>query len=91
MATGTHHVENCIQSHHVHACRKATLQQKKQWDLSNLQFIMSGAEPIRVQSMDAFFGAFKQCGLDPLVFCSAYGLAEHVCGTQSALRTAAGY
>ena len=52
---------------------------------------MSGAEPIRVQSMDAFFGAFKQCGLDPLVFCSAYGLAEHVCGTHVALRTAAGY
>ena len=72
--------EEVHQQRFFNACRKATPQQKKQWDLSNLQFIMSGAEPIRVQSMDAFFGAFEQCGLDPLIFCSAYGLAEHVCG-----------
>ena len=72
---------------HAHDCRKATLQQKRQWDLSNLQFVMSGAEPIRVQSMDAFFGAFKQCGLDSSVFCSAYGLAEHVCGVCPTLKS----
>ncbi|CAL8464403.1 g3938 [Coccomyxa elongata] len=60
--------------------RKTTEQQRRQWDLSNLQFVMSGAEPIRPETMAAFFVAFAPCGLKPSVFCSAYGLAEHVCG-----------
>ncbi len=53
---------------------------RKAWDLSRLKFIMSGAEPIRAETMSAFFGAFAECGLRSSVFCSAYGLAEHVCG-----------
>lgn len=42
--------------------------------------MMSGAEPIRAETMAAFFAAFAPCNLKPSVFCSAYGLAEHVCG-----------
>lgn len=61
-------------------CRKTTPEQRRRWDLSNLQFIMSGAEPIRAETMGAFFGAFAVSGLKASVFCSAYGLAEHVCG-----------
>jgi len=41
---------------------------------------MSGAEPIRADTMDSFLSTFKECGLRDGVFCSAYGLAEHVCG-----------
>lgn len=63
-----------------HAHRKTTPEQRRRWDLSNLQFVMSGAEPIRAETMAAFFEAFAPCGLKPSVFCSAYGLAEHVCG-----------
>lgn len=63
-----------------HACRRSTPEQRRRWDLSNLQFIMSGAEPIKVHTMTAFFTTFAECGLKPSVFCSAYGLAEHVCG-----------
>lgn len=61
-------------------CRKSTPEQRRCWDLSNLQFIMSGAEPIRPQTMAAFFSAFAESGLKASIFCSAYGLAEHVCG-----------
>jgi acyl-CoA synthetase (AMP-forming)/AMP-acid ligase II len=50
-----------------------------------LKFIMSGAEPIRTATMNPFFDAFAQCGVKPSVFCSAYGLAEHVCGVLSTL------
>ena len=62
------------------ARRRATSELRAQLDLSRLQFILSGAEPIRAETMAAFFRAFAPCGLRPSVFCSAYGLAEHVCG-----------
>lgn len=62
------------------ARRRATNELRAQLDLSRLQFILSGAEPIRAETMAAFFRAFGPCGLRPSVFCSAYGLAEHVCG-----------
>ena len=65
------------------ACRRSTPEQRRRWDLSNLQFIMSGAEPIKVHTMTTFFNTFAECGLKPSVFCSAYGLAEHVCGEPS--------
>lgn len=62
------------------ACRRATPEMRASWDLSGLKFIMSGAEPIRAETMSAFFTTFAECKLRPSVFCSAYGLAEHVCG-----------
>lgn len=64
----------------MHARRRSTPEQRRRWDLSNLQFIMSGAEPIKAHTMTTFFTTFAECGLKPSVFCSAYGLAEHVCG-----------
>lgn len=69
-----------------HVRRKTTPEMRRKWDLSNLQFIMSGAEPIRAETMSAFFSAFADCGLRPSVFCSAYGLAEHVCGECPSIR-----
>ena len=67
------------------ASRKTTPEMRRRWDLSNLKFIMSGAEPIRSETMGAFFEAFAPCGIQSTVFCSAYGLAEHVCGMASHL------
>ena len=74
------HTPSIISSTPMHARRRSTPEQRRRWDLSNLQFIMSGAEPIKAHTMTTFFTTFAECGLKPSVFCSAYGLAEHVCG-----------
>ena len=50
------------------------------WDLSCLKVVMSAAEPVRPETVDAFLRAFKPSKLDPRAFCPAYGLAEHTVG-----------
>ncbi|TWP50623.1 fatty acyl-AMP ligase [Lentzea tibetensis] len=59
------------------AVRKTTPQQRAGWDLSALRAVMSAAEPIRPSTMDNFFAAFEETGIDRDVFFPAYGLAEH--------------
>jgi fatty-acyl-CoA synthase len=45
-------------------------------DLSRLRICITGAEPVRPATLDAFTEAFAPAGFDPLAFCPAYGLAE---------------
>ena len=60
--------------------RKTSPNQRAAWDLSALQVVLSGGEPIRPQTMRSFMDAFASSGLRPEVFCPAYGLAEHSVG-----------
>ncbi len=45
-------------------------------DLSSLEFLLVGAEPIRKQSMDKFYEVFSSYGFKYEAFYPAYGLAE---------------
>lgn len=45
-------------------------------DLSSLEFLLSGGEPVDPAAMAEFAAAARPCGLDPLAIVPAYGLAE---------------
>jgi fatty-acyl-CoA synthase len=45
-------------------------------DLSSLEFLLSGGEPVDPAVMAEFADAARPCGLDPLAIVPAYGLAE---------------
>lgn len=62
------------------AVRRTTPEARAGWDLSCLKVVMSAAEPVRPETVDAFLRAFKPSKLDPRAFCPAYGLAEHTVG-----------
>lgn len=49
-------------------------------DLSSLETLISGAEPIKLESVRAFYQTFKACGLQERTFSAAYGLAEVTLG-----------
>ncbi|CAM2844408.1 saframycin Mx1 synthetase B [Legionella steigerwaltii] len=51
-------------------------EEKSLLDLSSLQFVMSGAEPIRKATVDRFIQRFASCGFSPEIFYPCYGLAE---------------
>ncbi|MGW7362840.1 fatty acyl-AMP ligase [Streptomyces sp. NPDC054841] len=59
------------------ALRRTTAEQRRTWDLSALRVLMSAAEPIRPDTVDAFLDAFAVSGLPTDAFYAAYGLAEH--------------
>jgi len=46
-------------------------------DLSSLRVLMSGAEPVRASTYDAFLQKFKRCGLSDEAYMVSYGLAEN--------------
>lgn len=46
-------------------------------DLSSLEFALSGAEPIRHETLQRFIQAFSPCGFRAEAFRPAYGLAEN--------------
>ncbi|MFO1518605.1 MAG: AMP-binding protein [bacterium] len=56
--------------------RKVTPEQKAGLDLSTWSLAFSGAEPIRVETLDRFSEAFAECGFDRRAFYPCYGLAE---------------
>jgi acyl-CoA synthetase (AMP-forming)/AMP-acid ligase II len=60
--------------------RKTTPAERQRYDLASLRVLFSGGEPIRQESMDAFFDAFATSGLARSAWCPAYGLAEHTVG-----------
>ena len=60
--------------------RKTTPEQRRAWDLSPLEVMMSAAEPIQSDAVRAFLDAFAPSSLRPSAFCPAYGLAEHTGG-----------
>ncbi|CAB9529233.1 MSMEG_5435/MSMEI_5285 [Seminavis robusta] len=47
-------------------------------DLSSIQYLQNGAEPIRLDTHKDFSSTFSDFGLRKTWFCSGYGLAEHV-------------
>ena len=53
-----------------------TPEQRAHLDLTSLQAVYNGAEPIRAQSLQRFCDAFAPSGLAAAAVCSAYGLAE---------------
>ena len=50
--------------------------QEMNLDLSRLEVLYNGAEPIEVEVMDDFMVLFEQCGLRETAFLPCYGLAE---------------
>jgi acyl-CoA synthetase (AMP-forming)/AMP-acid ligase II len=55
---------------------KSTEEERAALDLSSWRVTLNGAEPVRLQSMDRFSGAFAASGFRRSVFLPAYGLAE---------------
>ena len=53
------------------------LPQKQQLDLSSVRHVINAAEPVTVESMDAFYKATKSFGFPDHVIFPTYGLAEH--------------
>ena len=56
--------------------QKVTDEQKSQLDLSHLALAVTGAEPVRMETIRAFSKAFKSCGFREEAFYPSYGLAE---------------
>lgn len=53
-----------------------TEEQRATLDLSALQFALTGAEPVRASTLDAFAARFAGNGFTRKAFCPCYGLAE---------------
>jgi len=56
--------------------RKITPEERRTLDLSSWQVALSGAEPVRAETLRAFAEAFAPCGFRPEAFYPCYGLAE---------------
>ncbi|MBD3225246.1 MAG: AMP-binding protein, partial [Caldithrix sp.] len=56
--------------------KKATPERVKELDLSRWIFALSGAEPVRHQTIERFSEVFKDAGFKKEAFFPAYGLAE---------------
>ena len=70
--------------------RKVTPEQRALLDLSNWKAAANGSEPIRIETLERFVEAFRECGVDWSLFKSGYGLAEatlKVSGTRPDLET----
>lgn len=50
--------------------------EKSELDLSSLRFLMSGAEPIRIKTIERFTECFQAVGFKKEMFLPSYGLAE---------------
>jgi acyl-CoA synthetase (AMP-forming)/AMP-acid ligase II len=58
-------------------CTKSvTAEQKQGLDLSSLQVVYNGSEPVRHQTIEQFTAAFGECGFRREAFFPCYGLAE---------------
>jgi acyl-CoA synthetase (AMP-forming)/AMP-acid ligase II/alkylation response protein AidB-like acyl-CoA dehydrogenase/acyl carrier protein len=72
--------------------RAVTSEQKIGLDLSCLELLYSGAEPIEASVLDRFAAAFRECGLHREALFACYGLAEAtVLATGGRLRTGPNY
>nr|AYM53154.1 multi-domain non-ribosomal peptide synthetase [Pseudenhygromyxa salsuginis] len=63
--------------------RKTTPEQRASWDLSCVELIGLGGEPVRPETVDRFERAFAVAGLRPRTLGNCYGLAEHVVGVMA--------
>ena len=57
-------------------CHHVTPAQKQNLDLSSWDVAFTGAEPVRVETMERFVKAFASCGFRSLAFYPCYGMAE---------------
>ncbi|HEY4776909.1 MAG TPA: AMP-binding protein [Candidatus Acidoferrales bacterium] len=58
--------------------RRVKPEDRKEYDLHSLRALINCSEPVRAESMDAFAGAFSDCGLPPTASQSSYAMAENV-------------
>ncbi len=58
------------------AARTITAEQKAGLDLSSLDLLYNGSEPIDARVLDQFTEAFVPCGLRPSILYPCYGMAE---------------
>jgi acyl-CoA synthetase (AMP-forming)/AMP-acid ligase II len=56
--------------------RKITAEQRDTLDLSKWTMTITGAEPVRAETIRRFVDAFGPCGVREELFCASYGLAE---------------
>ena len=56
--------------------RRVTNAQTAQFDLSSLELLYNGAEPVRAATLEAFMQAFGPCGLRREALFPCYGMAE---------------
>ena len=56
--------------------RKIKPEERRDLDLSCWRLALSGAEPVRPQTIDRFVEAFAPCGVRREIFCPSFGLAE---------------
>lgn len=59
-----------------HCVARITEADKQGLDLSSLELVWNGAEPIRAETLDRFSAAFGACGFRPQTMFPCYGLAE---------------
>ncbi len=68
--------------------RKVTPEQRATLDLSSWEVAFSGAEPIRVETLEQFAAAFEPCGFRARAFYPCYGMAETTLFVSGGLKTA---
>jgi acyl-CoA synthetase (AMP-forming)/AMP-acid ligase II/aryl carrier-like protein len=56
--------------------RKIKPQERRELDLTCWRLALSGAEPVRPQTIDRFVESFAGCGVRREIFCPCFGLAE---------------
>src|ERR1043165_4899905 len=56
--------------------QKISDEQKKTLDPSSWRVAFNGSEPVRRSTLDAFAGAFRQCGFRKQALHPCYGMAE---------------
>lgn len=69
-----------------YCAKKISNEQKAGLDLSHWQVAFNGAEPIRAKTMERFYLAFKECGLNKKSLYPCYGLAETALYVSSGMR-----
>lgn len=57
-------------------CRQVADRQQQQLDLSSWDLAFSGAEPVRLETIDRFVAKFERCGFQRSAFYPCYGMAE---------------
>jgi len=68
-------------------CKRITSEQLSSLDLSSWEVAFTGAEPIRVQTLERFTSYFADCGFRKEAFYPCFGLAETTLITSGVLKT----
>lgn len=56
--------------------RRVLAEDRRDLDLSSFRAIVSTSEPVRAQSMNEFYEAYRKCGLSKTALQTSYGMAE---------------